>query len=258
MSVEDNENGFALRVLGVTGPDAKVFLQSQLSSDLEATSDAFQPTSWCNPKGRVEAVMLIRARGGQFELALPGPIADAVAKRLDLFRIGRRVEIDSTDAALPVDPEDPDAGVLAADRQRGLRVSGDPARPLSPEWMRADIDHGMPWILEATRGRFLPQTLGLESLGGLSYRKGCFPGQEVIARVHYRGRVTQRTARFRASGPAPAPGTELEPGPVGGVVLYAVDEPGETARHRGLAVIPAEAESGAEVRHPGGSGTLVD
>ena len=115
----------------------------------------------------------------------------------------------------------------------------------------------MPWILPETARAHLPQMLGLEALGGLSYRKGCFPGQEVIARVHYRGRVTRRTSRFRlAADSPPVPGTEFQLAGKSAQVLYAIADPAEPGGVLGLAVVASEAEVDAKIDVGSSTGTL--
>jgi folate-binding protein YgfZ len=266
MSLPSSENRFALSVLRVRGPDARTFLQSQLTSQIESIEEAFVPTAWCNPKGRVQAIMLISGRDERFDLVLPAPIADTVLKRLGMFRIGRRVEIEAVGTAQPAAPGDRGALPLALDTDRALRVSDERCSPLPSNWLRRDIDCSLPWVLPPAQARFLPQMLGLDALGGLSYRKGCFPGQEVIARVHYRGRVTLRPARIDISERTARPGAEIRFSSGTGTVLYAVPESdrfGERDAIRGvrydaLAVVPSEATAGDEISDDGRIGVLVN
>ncbi|MGH8120840.1 MAG: YgfZ/GcvT domain-containing protein, partial [Gammaproteobacteria bacterium] len=78
-------------------------------------------------------------------------------------------------------------------------------------WELLDIEAGIPWITEATSESFLPQVLNLEEMQGLSYQKGCYPGQEVIARLHYRGELKRRLFLGTGYGEiVPVPGAGLE------------------------------------------------
>lgn len=257
MSRPEPENDLALTAVSVSGRDAAAFLHSQLTLDIESLPEArLRPCAWCRPDGRADAVLLVGRRAGQWWLILPTDIAAPVAKRMRMFSIGRQVELDADRAA--VAGEGAGAMVLDHDADRALcMVQPDAARPLPGDWVRRDIAHGMPWLFAATRGEFLPQMLGLEALGGLSYAKGCYPGQEVIARVHYRGRVTRRTARFRLrDARPPEPGATAEVDGDSGTVLYAAagaDDGGAT----GLLVVPAAAAAAGEVRIAGSAGALV-
>lgn len=255
MSPQGRENPIELSALRVSGPDARSFLQSQLTSDVERGGEALRPTAWCNPKGRVEAFLLIAERDDHFDLVLPDPIAEDVLAKLGMFRIGRRVEIASAGAVVPAAPNSPGARQLAFDPDRALRVAGGEVSPLPSAWLARDIECALPWILAPARGRFLPQMLGLDALGGLSYRKGCFPGQEVIARVHYRGRVTQRPARVRIVDGTLSPGTEFGLPSGTGTILYAA---AATDGDIALAVVPSEAVAGERIGDVEATGELLN
>jgi hypothetical protein len=254
MSPQAQEFRLALNAVRVHGPDARAFLQSQLTLDVESIAPGtLRAAAWCRPDGRVEAVMLVGDGADGLWLMLPSALADAVVDRLRMFSIGRRVEIERV-AGGPV-PADASSGLaLTCDPGRALAMDETAAPPPLPDsWLARDIDCGMPWILPETQAAFLPQMLGLDALDGLSYAKGCFPGQEVIARVHYRGRVTRRTVRFEldGDGPVPTPGSAFDDG--GGTVLYAV----AGTPPRGLAVVPADTAAGARVTVSGRAARLV-
>lgn len=270
MSRDDHAPEILLATISIAGPDAVAFAQSQLTLDVEGIDDTLlHPTAWCRPDGRVDAVLLVAVEDRHVTLLLPRSLAEPALKRARMYSIGRKVEIAAGPAVRS-------AGPAAGAGERALALSCDAERtlilaemahpgtaesaawPLPPAWLRADIDCGLPWILPETAGMFLPQMLGLEALGGLSYRKGCFPGQEVIARVHYRGRLTRRLARFRLqSGQPPPPGTGIELADKPAVVLYAVARAGSNDASNGLAVVSADVEDGAEFHIAGAAGTLV-
>jgi len=120
----------------------------------------------------------------------------------------------------------------------GLSVPADPAieatdpsaiSPRLSEWQAADIAAGLPWTVQSTQDLFIPQTLNMDLIGGVSFTKGCYPGQEVVARSHYRGTVKRRmaygTAQHASTDPV-APATDIfdanKPGsPVGRVINIA-------------------------------------
>jgi folate-binding protein YgfZ len=105
-------------------------------------------------------------------------------------------------------------------------------------WQLADIRAGLPAVLTATTGEFVPQMVNLDLIGGISFTKGCYTGQEIVARMKYLGRVKRRMLRFRTAGDAPPPGAALyaSRGPVGKVVTSAPAESGSEF----LAVVPLD------------------
>jgi tRNA-modifying protein YgfZ len=117
------------------------------------------------------------------------------------------------------------------------------------DWCFADAISGVPFITPATAGEYLPQMLNLEALGGLSFTKGCYPGQEVIARLHYRGKLKRRSyVAFIDAESLPDAGTQLyraeESGCIGHVLSSARHANGQVALQ---AVIEIEQQSQAEV-----------
>lgn len=104
--------------------------------------------------------------------------------------------------------------------------------PGQQAWQAADIAAGLPWVVAGTQELFIPQTLNLDLIDGLSFTKGCYPGQEVVARSHYRGTVRRRMAYARgATNPQATPGTDifdaLQPAnPCGRIINAANDDDG--------------------------------
>lgn len=245
----------SLAVITISGPDTSAFLQSQLTLDVEGIARGqLQPGAWCSPDGRVDAVLLVALDNEHATLVLPESLAANMFKRARMYSIGRKVEIAYGAEIRGCGPAngtgqralslslDQERVLVFADRHDATTPPTD-AWPLPTDWLRADIECRMPWILPETARMFLPQMLGLEALGGLSYRKGCFPGQEVIARVHYRGRVTRRISRFRLqSDRPPAPGTGFELVDTPACVLYAAASTDVHGTSDGLAVVAADAD----------------
>ncbi|ABM60842.1 YgfZ/GcvT domain-containing protein [Halorhodospira halophila] len=94
-------------------------------------------------------------------------------------------------------------------------------------WRAIEIRAGQPEIRAPGRELFIPQMVNLDRLGGVSFSKGCFPGQEVVARTHYRGKVKQRMFRAAGTGPAPADGCEIRDaeGQLAGHIVCAAEVP---------------------------------
>jgi folate-binding protein YgfZ len=124
-------------------------------------------------------------------------------------------------------------------------------------WERCDVALGIPWVVAATQEQFIPQMANLELIGGVSFDKGCYPGQEVVARTHYRGEVKRRLRLARVEAdPPPAPGDELYVGGTTdqtcGMVVNAVGSSEDG--HDVLAVVQSSALAGEPVRLRAGDG----
>jgi folate-binding protein YgfZ len=181
--------------ISVTGADAFDFLQAQLTADLAVLIDAAeQPVSpllsaWCTPKGRVICLFRVSAIADGFSVSLPEELADAAVKRLLMFRFRSKVEFEARPAS-------------ATDI--GAETGYD-------EWRLANLRHGIPEILAQQSEQFTPHMLNLDLLEAVSVTKGCYPGQEIVARTHFRGATKRRTLRFESSEPV-NPGDKVSDG----------------------------------------------
>ncbi len=220
-----------LAVLRVGGKDAANFLAGQLTSDVRALRPGqSQLAAWCTPKGRVIVVCRVLCLVDQHLLVAPDDMAEDTLTRLKRYVLRSRVELSDERLRwvtigcagpgvgavlrerLGTLPEPPGglievAGfvVLAlagygprylvlgtAESVRALWEAAVPALGSAPAWRVLEILSGIPVIHRATSETYLPQMLNLEALGGLSFQKGCYPGQEVIARLKYRGEIKRR------------------------------------------------------------------
>lgn len=219
-------------VIAFDGPDAATFLQAQLASDVASLAvGEWQWSSWLSAQGRVLFLLLLLRSGPAGFLALVAHgrgdelvqrlgryvlRAKAGIARAPLQAVGRvagalvgGARVQAGGAATPVGASwDLDLGGA---RARRLRLGPEPG-PVAGDvdWQLADIDDGVPWIHPAVADRETPQALGLERLGAYSVHKGCYPGQEIVARTHFLGRSKRNLLRFRAgSSGVPAPGDAL-------------------------------------------------
>lgn len=209
-----------LAALSLSGTDAEAFLQGQLSNDLaELRPGLAQLHGYCNPKGRVIAVCWLLRREQGFLLVLPQTLSEAVAKRLQMYVLRAEVQIEMLaepliglwDAPL-LAPEQalsliPDNGDLP--RSLALGPPPDVAEADAQTWRLADIRAGIGFVYPETSQEHLAQALNLDANRGLSFTKGCFPGQEIIARLRYLGRAKERMHRAAAPCPPPAPGSTV-------------------------------------------------
>ncbi|MDH3533105.1 MAG: hypothetical protein OEO82_09250 [Gammaproteobacteria bacterium] len=206
--------------IAVSGTDALSFLQGQLTADLSGLEgDKRLRAAWCNPKGRVICILTVAVAGDGYTLTLPAELADAVLQRLTLFRFRAKVEFELR----PATADELAITVPVAD------------------WLSDRLRAGIVEIWSGQSEQFTPHMLNLDLLGAISFDKGCYTGQEVVARTHYRGATKRRTLRFEAGGP-------VQPG----AKVYAGDRPvGEVVNAIGtdlLAVVPIDkADAGLTV-----------
>ena len=243
-----------LGLIEARGPDALAFLQGQLSNDVRKVApERAQLSSYNSPKGRMLAVLHLLRHDDAFLLELHASLLDGVLKRLRMFVLRSKVTLAAVTDRAVLGLAGPDAGALLAGaglpapaeplacawaddvavlrrlgatprytilapvarRDALLAQLGARAQAGTPEdWRRLDIEAGVPTVYPETQDRFVAQMCNLDTLGGISFDKGCYTGQEIIARVHYRGAVKRHMEARRLEGPVPAPGTRLEAGEV--------------------------------------------
>lgn len=217
-----------LAVIAVRGADAVSFLHGQLSQDVTRLADGgAQLAGLHNAQGRCLAVLrVLRAAPEQLLLVLPAELADATRQLLSRYVLRARARIEDASPAWRA------CGLTGADaasaarrhlsmpmdssghRQLIVTPRGEPL-PDAPHasrerWRLDDIRAGLPEIGAATAGLFVAQMLNLDLLDGISFSKGCYTGQEIIARAHYRGQVKRRMQRFATSTQARlAPGARV-------------------------------------------------
>ncbi len=214
-----------------SGEDAQTFLHNQLSCDVAAlTPGRATYGAYCTPKGRMLASFLLWRSEQGFFMQLPSSLREAIQKQLSKFILRSKVKaadasgdwtligVAGKDAAVLVQrvigqaPQEErgvahtsDATVIRLPGDRfeitaakdkalrildGLAAGAEKAEPEHWEWL--DIRAGIPTVTPATQEAFVPQMVNLDLIGGVSLEKGCYPGQEIVARMHYRGTLKQR------------------------------------------------------------------
>ncbi|MFA6971495.1 MAG: folate-binding protein YgfZ [Gallionella sp.] len=215
--------------LRASGPDAQSFLQNLLSNDIRnVNATQAQFSSFNTAKGRMLATFLIWRDGDDYLLQLPAALSEALRKKLSMYVLRAKVKI--TDAGnevislglsglqsiLPKDClELPPLGVshstelgcsiIRLDDTRFLlnttpeqattlwQTLADGAKPVSSLcWDWLNIRAGTPTILPQTQEQFVPQMANFDLIGGINFKKGCYPGQEIVARMHYLGKLKRR------------------------------------------------------------------
>jgi folate-binding protein YgfZ len=256
------------KAVSVAGPDAQAFLQGQFTNDVvELVEGRVQLSGYCSPKGRLLANFALAAvAGNEYVLVVPADLATGFVRRLRMFVLRAKVVIaelespviglhdaaaaDNTPAGLMRRRDGvttiglPDGRVLAVCApDRAAAYWDDAARTATPAssaaWDALAIRAGVPVVTAATADRFVPQMLNWELLGGVSFRKGCYTGQEIVARMQYLGRLKERLYRARTSATgvvagAPIFGREFGDQSCGTIVNAA---PSETSGTELLAVL---------------------
>ncbi len=219
--------------LSVDGADAIAFVQAQCAGDIaQLATGHWQWSCWLNPQGRVIALLLVlRTADQRLLLLLPGRRADELAQGLRRFVFRAKVVIGterpSVSGGFGALSDEPPAAAgaitahadalrvqLGGAQGRHLRIGGVPAAADATQrerWRAADVLDGTPWIVEAGIERWIPQALALDRLQAFSVRKGCYPGQEIVARTHYLGRNKRALwlGRFNAGDLRPGVGARL-------------------------------------------------
>jgi folate-binding protein YgfZ len=208
-----------LGVLAFRGPDAARFLQGQFSAEVEKLAIGGSTLAGLhNPQGRVIALLVLaRTTTDELFAVLPHELVAPVAQRLGKYVLRAKVRIADESENLHIlgfPAGSAPAGGIALDwfgrhllLSPAARVADFALEESRARWERADVEAGVPQVYANTSETFVAQMLNLDLLGAIAFDKGCYTGQEVIARAHYRGRVKRRLQRWRT-----ADGAQLRPG----------------------------------------------
>ncbi|HLU02864.1 MAG TPA: folate-binding protein [Advenella sp.] len=238
------------RILTVRGAEAQTFLQGQFTQDvMAATATSARLSAYCTAKGRMLASFIFwqpaqpqASQETAYQLMVRSDIAESFAKRLRMFILRAKVTVEDTNmtpyAYWAGDNKIADTSLAHCEPwqitateslmqlglpgitglQRGILISDaaidtSQAQSGRPEqWAALDILAGLPWVEKANQEMFIPQDLNLDAIGAVSFTKGCYPGQEIVARSHYRGKLKRRMLNGVCDNPSAAtvtPGTDI-------------------------------------------------
>lgn len=245
-------------LIRAVGPDAASFLQGQLTQDVQSLPEGqARLAGYCSAKGRLLASFIVWREGPEsFNLACSADLLPITLKRLSMFVMRAKCQLSDASgqwslwglagteaaSALAAPPSQPAWAVSRQGEIQAVRLpdvggvprwlvaapaaqnfSALPALPL-PEWHWLEVRSGLVRIVAATADAFVPQMVNFELVGGVNFKKGCYPGQEVVARSQYRGTLKRRGALLRSTVPLQA-GQEVfhsaDPGQPAGTVALA-------------------------------------
>lgn len=264
-----------LTILDVTGPDAESFLQAQVPSDVRLINDKMaQLSGWCTAKGRLLTTFVLYPIENGYRLILSKDLCASIARRLKMYVLRLKVTISehqhevfglinpsnhlgtlilptssweiTHEAEISTIRLNPMQVLLIGLSNNIQQMTGEISRGSLDAWKRADIEQGFPLVSLATSELYVPQMINLDKLGGVSFKKGCYPGQEIVARTHYLGKVKRHL--YRISSPTSLqPGLEIQAESLNGQVCGSVlsSAPDESSGNwLALAVIQEDAISG--------------
>ncbi|MGH8081754.1 MAG: YgfZ/GcvT domain-containing protein [Lysobacter sp.] len=253
------------RVIALEGRDAAVFAQAQFMNDVKALADGhWQWSGWLTAKGRVIALFaLLRLSEQSILLLVPDADASALVESLKRFLFRSKLTIVLREDRVI------EARFAAPLLARGAQIGGDEATGLELDfggdggprsvrivagganadhdpaslarWTAQDLRHGLPRLPASQTEQWTPQQLSLERLRAFSVKKGCYPGQEIVARTHFLGKAKRGLILFESPAQVAA-GAEVrgEAAVLGTVAASADDGSG----HLALAVLPLERAQG--------------
>jgi folate-binding protein YgfZ len=266
------------------GGEAKAFLQGQLTCDLEhVLTEQAQFGGYCTPKGRLVSNFLLLSAPQGYLMYLPADMANAMVQRLRKFVMRAQVTIDREGGIGVLGIAGPHAqglvtqafaapppGRLAVMRHAPINVIRLPhdnflvvapssempdlwdrltkkAVPAGAEcWNWAQIQAGLPWITAATQEQFLPQMIGLDAIGGVSFDKGCYTGQEIVARSRYLGEIKRKVRIGSTLGRVRAGDALFSQAQPCGTVVNSASVPGGGSDFLAVMSAPADAEASVQ------------
>lgn len=265
-------------VLTLDGADASAFAQAQFCSDVAALADGqWQWSGWLDAQGRaLYFFALLRLDSERLMAWLPAGDAQAFAAQLGRFVFRTRVSLAAPAGWALVQPSGmtpaPQSWLAAGDgyaldigvgESRLVSLQPDTSAPVDKaaiqSWRLADIKDGLPLLATEASGMFVPQALGFEALGAVSHDKGCYPGQEIVARLHFRGGNKRHLYRVAIEGDVmPVSGEQLrtEQHDRVGTILYATPNP--TGGLSALTVMPQDHAAGGGLLTAHGANVVIE
>ena len=249
-------------LIEIAGPDAEKFAQAQFCNDVSALAPgASQLNAWLNPQGRVRRLFhLLRTDEARYLLLLRGGDAASILPTLRMFVLRLKVQVQSLPGWHWAETTEPSSGTdgfhLALPQGRTLllreRANVTAGLPFV-ETLARDIDAGLPWLPDHALEQLLPSWMEFARIGAISHDKGCYPGQEIVARLHFRGGGDKRVPVCVTSETPLRTATELRDRTGGEAGLLLQSVPTSSGGSRALAIVRRELAEPGTVLHAGDS-----
>jgi folate-binding protein YgfZ len=201
-------------IIEISGEDHLDFLQGQLTNDIKKNEKKFIYSGMCNPKGRLFAFLRIMRTPDSSSIffVIPSSLADAVQKRLMMFILRAKVVIQkaenfhligiiddnplidiSADRKLNLPDQTNRSVMIFQDNDLYKQITTKHSFDDISNWIKKDIEFGIPEVMEQTQEKFLVHTCNLDLIDAVNFKKGCYTGQEIVARTHYLGKPKHRS-----------------------------------------------------------------
>jgi len=205
-------------ILRISGPDAERFLQGQLTNNMsELTDGKASFGACCSAKGRMVANFIIINSQNSYWLVMPADSAELLAQHLQKYKVFFKAELENlSDSQLVFGSHSAQTTMVVEANDKGLTVQLSEQHGLliaSPEqapaelatplyWQQAQQEAGILFVSAEQSEQWIPQQLNWHQLGGVSFNKGCYTGQEIIARMQYLGKSKKALHLYKADQPA--------------------------------------------------------
>jgi len=189
-------------LLRVSGDDSEVFLQSQFSNDVKKIKEnEVQINAYCQHQGKIIALIWVFKKNKNYYLSFPSDLKESVLSKLNMFKLMSKVEIEDVSEKIF------QYGLIKEDNNKSFKINENLSLLTTREslidfqdnshWEMACINDSLPEINLNLFEKYIPQALNLDiDEMGVSFTKGCYPGQEIVARMHYLDKPKRRLFRF--------------------------------------------------------------
>ena len=189
-------------LIKVSGEDSEVFLQSQFSNDIKKIQDyQIQINAYCQHQGKIIAIIWVFKKDEAFYLSIPDDLKKLVLSKLNMFKLMSNVEIEDYSEKIY------QYGLIKEDNNKSFKINENLSLLTTRKslidfqdnshWEMACVNDSLPEINLNLFEKYIPQALNLDiDQMGVSFTKGCYPGQEIVARMHYLGKPKRRLFRF--------------------------------------------------------------